>query len=81
MANPAKGGSMKRVWPTITVLLLELVWTGYTALAWLGAAFPDYGDDEIFNQIKDLEISVVWWRWLAVTLMLGIAFIFVRPRD
>ena len=47
-------------------------------MAWLGAAFPDYGDDKIFNQIKDLEISVVWWRWVAVNLMLGIAYKLIR---
>jgi hypothetical protein len=68
---------MKRAWPTVIFVLfvlLELIWSGYSALAWLGAAFPDYADDKIFNHIKSLEISVVWWRWLAVSLMLGIVW-------
>ena len=68
----------KRIWITAIFVLLELVWCGYSAMAWLGAAFPDYGADKVFNQIKGLEISVVWWRWVAVSLMLGIAYKLIR---
>ena len=67
-----------RNWMTVVYVLLQLAWTGYSALCWLGAAFPDYADDEIFNQMKSLEIGVVWWRWFAVSLLLGIAFKFFR---
>ena len=68
----------KNSWIVAIFVLLELVWSGYSVLAGLGAAFPDYGNDEIFNQIKSLEISVVWWRWLAVSLVLWFGFSFFR---
>ena len=64
----------KRTWIGALFVLLGLVWCGYSALALFGAEFPDYGDDKIFIQIQGLEISVVWWRWLAVSLLLGITY-------
>ena len=69
---------MKRVWLFAIFVLAELAWSGYSALAWLGAAFPDYADDEIFNHIKSLEISVIEWRWLAVALLLILGYLYFR---
>ena len=68
----------KRIWITIGFALLAILWSGYSALAYLGAAFPDYADDEIFNQIKSLKMSVILWRWLAVSLLLWMTWKYFR---
>ena len=68
----------QRTWLTISIVLVQLAWYGYSALAFLGAAFPDFGDDELSNRVKALEVSVVGWRWLAVTLILGVIFYSLR---
>jgi hypothetical protein len=69
---------MRRILVAVAFALAELAWSGYSAVLWLGAAFPDYADDEVFNQIKRLEISAIEWRWLAVSLMLGFAYAICR---
>jgi hypothetical protein len=52
---------------TAAYVLLQIVWSGYSALAFFGSSFVAHDDE-------GLELSVIWWRWLAVSLLLGLLF-------
>lgn len=67
---------------TVTLILMavaSLLWTGWAVLLYVGQTLGDCRDDACFA-VRDVEIAVIWWRWLAIELGAVLAYVLLSRR-
>jgi hypothetical protein len=65
---------MSKSLAAILLAIVTIVWGGWSFLLFMGQTLGECRDDGC-AVLRDAEIGVIWWRWLAIELAVVFAYL------